>query len=237
MRQVRLITMSTVYHTTYFPIKRCSTCKQDKPSSIENFRYNTKAHTTFDSRCRECDRVRQRLQKRKFRAEHPEREKASKQRYYAKNGAAVRAGVNDYRKRNPDKVSAGKKKHAAANVEQCRAQGHRYRARKRNLPNDFTEHDWNVCLEYFGYCCAACGRQRGLWHTIVADHWIPLKKGGGTVRTNLVPLCHSINMGAGGCNGSKHDKDANQWLIEKFGKRKAKQILARIEAYFVAMQD
>jgi hypothetical protein len=62
------------------------------------------------------------------------------------------------------------------------------------------------------------------------DHWIPLSSPGcpGTVATNMVPLCHGI----GGCNNSKCDRDPQGWLLEKFGERKALEILERIPAYF-----
>src|SRR5581483_2176482 len=49
-----------------------------------------------------------------------------------------------------------------------------YVARKRSLPDTFTERDWQRALEYWDYKCAVCGRPRGLWHTLAADHWIPL---------------------------------------------------------------
>lgn len=103
----------------------------------------------------------------------------------------------------------------------------RYYARKRQLADCFTAEDWQIALDYFGGCCAACGRPSGLWHTMAADHWIPLSKGGPTTPENIVPLCH----GAGGCNNSKGDKPPAEWLIEKFGTRKGRAILKRIEAF------
>lgn len=68
----------------------------------------------------------------------------------------------------------------------------------------------------------------------MADHWIPLVYDDcpGTVPENIVPLCHSIKDGAGGCNNSKQALDPYQWLIDKFGKRKAEEIFTKIQAYF-----
>lgn len=104
------------------------------------------------------------------------------------------------------------------------------RARKLNLPCDFTDDQWLNALEYFGHKCAVCGRPRGLWHSLSQDHWIPLASPEcpGTVVSNIVPLCHGIN----GCNTSKNRTPAEQWLTLQFGKRKAKEILARVNAYF-----
>lgn len=102
-------------------------------------------------------------------------------------------------------------------------------AEKRGLCADFTLQDWNAALDYFDNHCAACGRQPGLWHTLAMDHWIPLSSQDcpGTVPWNMVPLCH----GQGGCNNSKHKRNARVWLIDKFGKRKGMAILRRIETY------
>jgi len=106
-------------------------------------------------------------------------------------------------------------------------------ARKRGLPDDFTVDQWQRCLDYFNHCCAVCGRQmKDLFgtHTVAMDHWIPLSSPDcpGTVAHNIVPLCH----GEGGCNNSKGAKIPETWLKKRFGGRKAKAIVARIEAYF-----
>lgn len=108
------------------------------------------------------------------------------------------------------------------------------RARLRQFPNNFKRHHWQRAMSYFGHCCAACGRPAGLWHTIAADHWIPLVSPNcpGTVPSNMIPLCHPKRDGEGGCNAQKHDRDPIVWLTEKFGRRKADQILKRINAYF-----
>lgn len=110
-----------------------------------------------------------------------------------------------------------------------------YRERKRNLPYTFTTEDWLRALEFWDHCCAICGRPRGLWHTISQDHWIPLThpKCPGTVPTNILPLCY----GADGCNNSKGKKDPKEWLVEKFGKRRAARKLAEIEAYFAWIRE
>lgn len=105
---------------------------------------------------------------------------------------------------------------------------HRRRARVRRLPSGFTAADWDRCLDYWDHRCAICGRPAGLWHTLAADHWIPVTSDGGTVATNIVPLCH----GEDGCNNHKGKRDPVEYLTGEFGPRKAKRILARIDAYF-----
>lgn len=108
----------------------------------------------------------------------------------------------------------------------------RRRTKKHGLPCSFTAQDWQHALEYFGNCCATCGRPPGLWHKLTPDHWIavddPRPDNPGTVPANIVPLCY----GDGGCNNSKWKYEAEEWLVKKFGKQKAKDILQRIKVYF-----
>jgi hypothetical protein len=70
---------------------------------------------------------------------------------------------------------------------------------------------------------------------MAADHWIPLASPDcpGSIPTNIVPLCH----GEGGCNNSKGKHNPVEWLDRRFGKRKAKQVLARILAYFDTLRE
>lgn len=110
------------------------------------------------------------------------------------------------------------------------------RARELSLPNAFSPSDWNHALVYFNGVCAVCGRPPGLWHTLSVDHWIPLSDVEhclGTVPANIVPLCHGID----GCNNSKGDSNPIEWLNRRFGPRKAKRILKRIQAYFDSLKD
>lgn len=109
------------------------------------------------------------------------------------------------------------------------------RTKKHNLPNTFTESDWQCALNYFNGCCAVCGRQLNDMFgefTAAADHWIPISYEGddnpGTVPENIVPLCHGID----GCNNSKSNKMPEEWLTETYGARKAKRILKRVNVYF-----
>lgn len=106
----------------------------------------------------------------------------------------------------------------------------RHRARKCGKGDTLTAADLRRALAYWGECCAVCGRPAGIWHTIAADHWIPLNNPNspGTVPENIIPLCH----GQDGCNNSKSDRDPVEWLTEKLGKRKARRKLAEIAAYF-----
>lgn len=158
----------------------------------------------------------------------------------------VRSQQRAYERNPANKIKIRDHKRQYHQTEQGKAKVKGYslnrRARKTALPNTLTSEQWLRAIGYFGGCCAVCNKQlTDLFgeRTVGADHWIPLSDprpdNPGTVATNIVPLCH----GVGGCNNSKSDRDPIEWLTEKFGKRKAAQILKRINAYFewVRAQD
>lgn len=110
------------------------------------------------------------------------------------------------------------------------------RARKRSLPDTFTESQWIACLEYHHYTCAVCGNQLiDLFGNVPhADHWIPLAYNGddnpGTVATNMICLCSA-------CNLSKRDTMPDVWLKAQYGTRKANEILRRVKIYFISINQ
>lgn len=168
------------------------------------------------------------------------RKKASGRASYRRHVERRREDARLAYRKNADVKKAGVRKYQAENPHKRKATETRRRARKQNLPDVFTGENWLRALNYFNGCCAVCGRPlRDLFgsHTASADHWIPLASPNcpGTVPTNIVPLCH----GEGGCNNTKHASEPTDWLTRAFGKRRAKGILKRIEAYFewVRKQD
>jgi hypothetical protein len=161
------------------------------------------------------------------------RKKASGRASYWRHVERRREDARNLYHKSSDARKAGVKKYQAENPHIRKAAETRRRTRKKGLPSAFTGEDWLRSLNYFNGCCAVCGHPlRDLFgmHTAAADHWIPLSSPNcpGTVPTNIVPLCH----GEGGCNNTKHASEPVEWLARTFGKRRAKTILNRIEAYF-----
>ena len=212
-------------------MKTCSKCKKIFPATPEFFNRDRGFKDGLRCQCKEC--VRQRRQETseqqikraaKYRGSHRE----------SLNERQRQRRTNDDIKRREAEYN---RQYRQENPEKHRAKLQRRRARKRNLPNTFTGQQWERCLEYFNHCCAVCGIQlRDLFGNIEphADHWIPLASEYclGSVAENTVCLCNN-------CNLTKHAIMPTEWLERKFGKRKAKQILERIEAYFdwVKSQD
>lgn len=230
------------------PDKCCKKCGQWFPRTTEFFYAAKSCRDKLHNTCKRCmckeqyaksDKVKARARVREFYREDPARymaynspegRNAISRRYRKRYPDRTRTSKNASRARNAAHYNAYDKHYRATHPEQGKATYQRRQARKRELPDDFTADDWQFALDYFDHHCAICERPKGLWHTLAADHWIPLTAIGcpGTVPTNIIPLC----QGESGCNNSKSNSMPLDWLTLKFGPRKARQILARIETYF-----
>jgi hypothetical protein len=90
--------------------------------------------------------------------------------------------------------------HQRSNPDKNKLRQHRRRARRKSLPNDFTNEQMSQTYEYFGGC-ALTGASEVDW-----DHVVPLVSGfGGTTFGNMVPL-------RGDLNKSKNDANIFEWF-------------------------
>ena len=237
--------------------KQCSKCKQFKTATLDFFPPHKHTKDGLNSWCRACYSARKRTPEqnatqreyarrkraenpellnertRQWRAKNPDYHKVKAKEWRVNNRAAYVSYAVSYRASNPDY----QREWARNNKSLVNAKTHRYRARKRNLPNTYTAQDWRRALEYFNGCCAVCGRQLDdLFgaHTAAMDHWLPLNVANcpGTVKANIVPLCH----GQGGCNNRKSGRDPVEFLTTEFGTRFAKRKLTEIELFFKYME-
>lgn len=189
---------------------------------------------------------------RQWKAANREKVNQANREWHAKNREAISEKARAKREANPqwakDRANRWYVRHKESelprrrelrqgNLTQYRKSGaakeRARQARKAELPSSYTTKQWQAALDYFGGCCAACGRQPGLFHTLAMDHWIPVSSPNcpGHIATNIVPLCH----GMGGCNNSKSNQEPLEWALQKFGKRKGKEVVARIQTYFDAI--
>lgn len=210
------------------PLKRCNKCGREYPATTDWFNKN---RSGLRPDCKNCHRE----YDRQYRQTNAETKRTYNRQYRLNNLEKERERIRQYRLTNPDNARTYRRQYRLNNPDVHRSSNQRRRARKLNLPDTLTSQDWQHALDYFDNRCAVCGRPIGLWHNLAVDHWIPLSSPDcpGTVATNVLPLCH----GDGGCNNSKHDRDAHEWLVEKFGARKGGQIFARIQAYFDSLKD
>lgn len=160
-----------------------------------------------------------------YQKSHPEKTRRYSRNYYRRN----RLKLREYRQRNIGNRAEYLRDYQQKHPHIYRINKQRRRARKRALPDTWTQQDWFVCLEYWKYCCAVCGYplKDVFGNAPHADHWHPLNQPGcpGTIPNNMICLCDR-------CNRSKHDDLPDDWLMKKFGKKKAAAILKRINAYF-----
>lgn len=150
---------------------------------------------------------------REWRADNAERVRANARARYRRNRVVILQRNRRYAKENPDKFLA---------------YAHQRLARKRALPDTFTEADWERALAHFERRCAYCGKR---FEKFQIDHYIPLKAPDcpGSVPTNIVPACKS-------CNISKNATDPREWLFWMFGEWRALAIVAHIQAYFDSLE-
>jgi 5-methylcytosine-specific restriction endonuclease McrA len=132
------------------------------------------------------------------------------------------------RLKHPDKAKQYVKRYYDKNPEVYKEKGERRRAQKEALAADFTNKHWQYGLQYFYGACAYCGNGPSLFdrnYVLHQEHYIPLTRKGGYTPTNIVPACQD-------CNFKKHGKNPEQWIMQRFGKRKGEVIVKRIHAYF-----
>jgi hypothetical protein len=242
--------MSDSNHTTNTPqTKRCAKCGEEKP--FDCFYGDKSGKYGLRSQCKDChnesarhwqqansewkkeydhrryetnsERVKERAHR--WRQDNPERASENNRRWYRANSERAKELSRRRQQANREQHNESSRRWCQANPERRRVYEQKRRARKRSLPATLTHEQWRLCLEHFNYCCAYCGSQRDFWFTVEQEHFIPTVSGGGYVAKNIIPACKS-------CNTSKQDDDAVSWLTERFGKRKAKEILKRIQDYF-----
>jgi len=213
-------------------MRRCSKCGEEKPATAEFFYKDASKKDGLAGYCKPCASERNRA----YRVANVDVINEKGRAYYVANAEAIGEQHRAYHAANAEAISERLRAYREANPEIHKASKQRRAARKRELPATLTAQEWQYAIDYFHGCCAVCGRPlKDLFatHTAAMDHWIPLTKGGGTTADNIVPLCH----GKDGCNNHKGNALPEAWLVRRFGKREAKKILARINAYFASIEE
>ena len=81
----------------------------------------------------------------------------------------------------------------------------RRRSRVAGAEHGMTRAEWDRVIADFGGKCAYCGKYLEKAHR---DHFVPVARGGGYTKSNVVPVCQS-------CNSSKRDRMPLDWLVQK----------------------
>jgi 5-methylcytosine-specific restriction endonuclease McrA len=193
------------------PPKQCHGCRKTYERTPE-FWYRNKSNTDgLEYSCRQCslagtkryqrsnpDKVHARNRAPRKRNIIKARER--QRRYYARHKNRVHEKGRLYHIAHPDKALKRNQRWRLLNPEAARAARQRRYARLRGLPHDLTTAQYAETLAYYNHACAYCGiPQCKLGHTLHREHILPLSRGGGYIRDNIVPACKP-------CNDHKHDK-------------------------------
>lgn len=168
----------------------------------------------------------------KYRSAHSEKDRERTRRWERANPDKVRQKNRQQHYKDLNKSHKREQAWRKSHPEYARKREQERRARKRTLPATFTEKTWQLALIYWHGVCAYCGNPPKLWDdpsVLHQDHFVPLSKDGPYTPDNILPACQSCNFG-------KRDSNPIQWLAERFGKRKANQILKAIYAYFDSIE-
>jgi len=207
-------------------MKRCTKCGEEKPATTEYFYRTNNKNGGLYAVCKACISE----HNREYAKTHREARLEGKRKYREAHRESLREYFRNRKRKlretEPEKERAYKVMDAM-----------RERARKKGLPSDFTRQDREWALEYWHGYCPVCGAPlRDLFGKVKPhfDHWIPLSDqrpdNPGTVPSNMLPVCST-------CNFSKHKIDPRVWLEGKYGKRKASQIIKRIEEFFQTVRQ
>lgn len=194
--------------------KKCSCCGRElTESSFGSYYSKQNGKSYLNSRCKECNRTaatewanenrdKYLARLKEYRTTHKDERHAD----WVKRLADKEKHSRDLQKkrehyqRNKNEIMEYQKQYKQDHPEyeaKCRQ---KRRAEKKGLPHTFTEEEWIAAKNEFGQSCAYCGIKTAL----AQDHFIPLSKGGGYTRDNIVPACRK-------CNSSKNDSMFSDW--------------------------
>lgn len=162
-------------------LKTCSNinCPCVNPQPIDNFYKHPNCIDGHLGQCKTC-----RKQYSKF--------------YYADNRDRFISKAENWIKNNRNKHNGSVSKYGKNNREKTRESCNRRRALKKQLPSTLTTNEWQEILVKFNNSCAYCGVQQSeLDHKLHQEHVVPLSKGGGYTKENIVPACRSCNLKKG----------------------------------------
>ena len=176
--------------------KRCTCCGDEL--LLADFHCCVSNPDGFQSACKRCQKVRQRLCRTKTletRKQHRQtnRKKYQKARreFRAIHLEAERQRSRDWREKNPEKHAAATASWKRRNRSRVRNHNAQRRARLAGVPGKFTLEEWEAKKAEYGNRCAYCGKQRKL----TRHHIIPLTKRAASSNTieNIAPACRSCN--------------------------------------------
>jgi len=143
-----------------------------------------------------CKRCYGRMNMARWRERNPEKARVAGRRFRERHLEERRARCREYNRRHRKRLSADRKEWGRQNREKVNANASKRRARKRVLPATLTGDEVQEIISY-GHCFYC--NKRFEPRELVLDHFVPVTKGGGTTRANMVAACQE-------CNNKKYSK-------------------------------
>jgi len=140
--------------------------------------------------------------------DNPEKIKRSKIKFQKDNPDYLK----QWHKDNPDYYKNNRERLLKRNKEFMKTEKGKACAQRKNfnritkmkeIINNLTAQEWINILKEYKFRCAYCGCEFTLFNKETRDHVIPISKGGGNIKGNIVPACRS-------CNSKKNNKITNE---------------------------
>lgn len=180
------------------PVITCSACGENVPHYAKGECkrcYLAKWKSTPEQKKRHAERERERIKT-------PER-KETRKRYVQTEEfkMSIRKSSIRYYEENKEVLREKNKQYRMNNIERIRHNINAYKTKRRGLPATLTVDEWKQILKFYNNLCAYCGQESNILHK---EHKIPVSRGGGYTRENIVPACPS-------CNSSKRSKTPEEF--------------------------
>ena len=183
--------------------KVCSKCGQEKPFPFL-FCSDRRLKSGYAARCKDCEKLYPRrhssYRPQPYTGKYKEHE-ANYRRVYL---AMKRATSPEYRAYKAEKD----RQYRFSELGKITKKKAKYRRKNNGGTHNLKASEWKSILVAFGNQCAYCGSSEN----ITIDHFIPLCKGGDTIKSNIVPACLT-------CNLRKQSKLPAEWCTaDQFGR-------------------
>lgn len=181
--------------------KTCPNC--DRSKFVTEFYKNKAMKDGLGNVCKDCQKAynknwaennpehRAEINKKSSLKNRDKRLEKNKARYRATPIEKIRAKAVLYREKQREVM----KRYRAAHPDKVRELERKRRALENSSTGNFTQAEFKELCVYYGNICLCCRKSMPL----VADHVIPLIKGGSNSIENIQPLCFS-------CNAKKYTK-------------------------------
>ena len=205
--------------------KACTKCKVEYPATSEYWHRKKDSKDGFNTQCKVCRNE----QNKQWYEDNREQKKDYLRVYYQDNKEKIKDYNRAYYQDNKEQLDDYSRAYRQDNKERVRKWRRRSKqirkAKKHKLPHTFTTQEWEETKQIFNNSCAYCGmtkeEHRQEYNQILhQDHFIPLSKGGGYTKENIIPACRS-------CNASKKDTDFEEWYPQQeyYSKEREQKIL------------